>query len=156
VRLAALVILIGCSGTNADPAPQPKPVVEAVAKAQREAVANAQREAVDAQLAEGKRLFAEHCASCHGDSLQGTDDAPALVGKAALPLYPRDGSKRTTQFKTAGDVLAFAVANMPADEAGTLTNEQYIAVLAFALRVNGAVLERPLDVDAAKSITLHP
>jgi len=152
------VILIGCSSTSADAPPQPaaKPIVETVANAQREAVANAQREAVDAQVGEGKRLFAEQCASCHGDSLQGTDDAPVLVGKTALPLYPRAGSKRTAEFHTAADVLGFVAANMPADEAGTLTNEQYLAVLSFALRVNGTALERPLDVDAAKSIVLHP
>ena len=148
----AFVVLIGCSGTNAQPAAPPEPVGKPIV----DAAANAQREALAAQLAEGKRLFGEQCASCHGDTALGTDDAPALVGKDVFPRYPRDGSKRTAEFHTAADVFAFAVKNMPANEPGTLTTEQYLAVFAYVLKADGVVLLRPLPETALPSIVLHP
>src|SRR5690349_193017 len=57
----------------------------------------------EAQAARGAKLYAEKCASCHGDSGQGAK-APAVAGKNALPLDPRPDQKyRKVQFKTALD-----------------------------------------------------
>jgi mono/diheme cytochrome c family protein len=109
------------------------------------------------QVAEGKKLFARHCAKCHGDSGQGTKDAPPLVGASALPLDPPATAKvRKTQFHTAGDVLDFMSANMPAKKPGSLKPSEYEAILAFDLKANG--VERTgsaLDASTAKTIELH-
>ncbi|HVH41162.1 MAG TPA: cytochrome c, partial [Labilithrix sp.] len=80
-----------------------------------------------AQVAEGQKLYADNCASCHGAGGEG-GKAPRVVGVAngALPLDPPSTAKyRKTQFKTAADVAAFVVKAMPPGQAGKLTEEQY-------------------------------
>ena len=145
MRLALLGLLAACSSSAAPaPAPAPKPADPP------------QSEAVAAQLERGKQLFADKCSECHGDTGQGTDDGPTLVGATALPKQPRAGAKRTAVFRTAADVFVFASRNMPADDRASLTADEYLAICAFALTANGVTLERPLDQTGAQAIVLHP
>jgi len=109
-----------------------------------------------AQVEQGKQLYVEHCAKCHGDAGQGGDKAPPVVGKDALPLQPRAGAKRDVPFHTAADVFAWAAKTMPGDAPGTLTTDQYLAIFAFDLTANGVKLAAPLDGPAAQAIVLHP
>jgi cytochrome c len=112
-----------------------------------------------AQIERGAHLFAANCAKCHGDAGEGTDDAPPLVGKAALPLHPRPDQKmRTTDFRTALDVAKFATKQMPPKESlrAKLTPDDYWAILAFDLNANGIALKAPLGPDNAETIVLHP
>jgi S-disulfanyl-L-cysteine oxidoreductase SoxD len=109
------------------------------------------------QVELGMEVYGEHCAECHGDSGQGTDKAPRLVGldEGALPLDPPASRKvRIEQFVTVGDVAEFAVANMPAGAAGSLSTEEYLAVLAFDLKANGITLDEPLDLETAEKLTI--
>ena len=109
------------------------------------------------QVALGQTIFADKCAKCHGDAGQGTDKAPRVVGlqEGALPLDPPPERKfRKNQFKTVGDVADFAMANMPADNPGSLTPEQYLAVLAFDLKANGINLDKKLDRETANTLTI--
>jgi mono/diheme cytochrome c family protein len=110
------------------------------------------------QVAHGKTLFTANCAKCHGDSGQGTEDAPRLVGleEGALPLEPPARREvRKSRFVTAGDVADFAMANMPPKKAGTLTADEYLAVIAFALDANGVELgEERLTLAKAKALTI--
>ena len=110
------------------------------------------------QVAWGEQLFGQHCAKCHGDQGRGTSKAPPLVGTDALPLNPPPTAKhRTTQFHTAADVFAFVEANMPADEPGSLTDDEYAAILAFDLKANGVDLDgKHVDASTAPSFVLHP
>lgn len=109
------------------------------------------------QVERGAKLFGEHCSECHGKAGQGTDEAPPLVGKDALPLDPRPGQKvRKAQFRTAWDVAQFVVKNMPANEPGSLKLDEYVAILAFDLKANGVELRQELDQKVAAGITLHP
>src|ERR1051325_11550393 len=86
----------------------------------------------DAQVAKGQKLYAEHCASCHGDSGEGSKKAPPVVGKTALPLDPpATAKKRKTQFHTAKDVYDFVSKNMPGKKPGSLKPDEYLAILAF-------------------------
>jgi mono/diheme cytochrome c family protein len=109
------------------------------------------------QVAEGKKLYGRHCAKCHGDSGQGTKNAPPVVGASALPLDPPATAKvRKTQFHTAGDVLDFVSANMPAKKPGSLKPAEYEAILAFDLEANGVHRTgSALDASTAKTIELH-
>ncbi|MGE5183385.1 MAG: c-type cytochrome [Acidobacteriota bacterium] len=111
---------------------------------------------VDAQVAQGKQLYVDHCAKCHGDAGQGSKQAPPVVGKDAFPLDPRPGQKRDTKFHTAADVFAFATKAMPPRKVGSLTTDQYLAIFAFDLTANGIKLDHPLDAAAAQAIVLHP
>src|SRR6185295_17204505 len=81
------------------------------------------------QIALGQKLYGEQCASCHGPGGEGiADKGPAVVGKTALPLDPPPAAKfRKVQFRTAGDVFVWVKANMPADKAGSLSDEQVAA-----------------------------
>jgi len=109
------------------------------------------------QAAEGGKLFAKHCARCHGDAGQGTKKAPPVVGKDALPLDPPAGAKvRKDQFHTAQDVAAFVAAKMPANKPGSLTADQYYDILAFDLKANGVdVSGKKIDPTTAAQIKLH-
>ncbi|HTJ44240.1 MAG TPA: c-type cytochrome [Kofleriaceae bacterium] len=113
----------------------------------------------DALIAKGGQLYGEKCARCHGDAGQGTDKAPAVVGvdKGALPLDPREGSKRDVQFHTAADIGGWAAKHMPADAPGSLSLDDYVAILAFDLHANGVDLgSEPFTLDRAAQITIHP
>jgi cytochrome c len=109
------------------------------------------------QVAAGQSLYASKCASCHGAAGEGNGKAPPVVGiaKGALPLEPRPGSKRTAQFKTVVDVGAFAKASMPPSSPGSLTEDEYWAILAFDLKANGIDLGgKKLDAGLASTLVI--
>src|SRR3954454_13582408 len=109
------------------------------------------------QVAQGGKLYGKHCARCHGDAGQGTKKAPPVVGKEALPLDPPKGAKiRTAKFHTAQDVAAFVATKMPANKPGSLTADEYYAILAFDLKANGVdVTGKKIDPTSAAQIKLH-
>lgn len=110
------------------------------------------------QVAHGGKVFADHCARCHGASGEGSKKAPRLVGAGALPLEPRDGQERAQRFRTALDVAQFVTHAMPPDEDDRkkLAERDYWAVLAFALKANGVDVKEPVGPSNAGSIVLHP
>ncbi|HTA88184.1 MAG TPA: hypothetical protein VK745_01360, partial [Polyangiaceae bacterium] len=64
---------------------------------------------------------------------------------------------RTAQFHTALDVLQFIQANMPPQKGGSLSQDEYNAVLAFDLKANGVDLTgKKVTTDTAASFVLHP
>jgi mono/diheme cytochrome c family protein len=109
-----------------------------------------------AQIDQGKKLYTDKCATCHGAGGEGTKDGPPVVGKDAFPLEPRKGSKRTNKFHTAADVFAYASKEMPKKKPGSLSTDEYLAIFAFDLTANGIKLDKPLDGAAAAKIVLHP
>jgi mono/diheme cytochrome c family protein len=111
---------------------------------------------VTAQIDQGKQLYVEKCAKCHGDAGQGNDKGPPVVGKDAFPEKPRSGAKRDVDFHTAADVFAWATKHMPGDAPGSLSTDQYLAIFAFDLTANGIKLDKPLDGPTAQAIVLHP
>ena len=114
-------------------------------------------ESVGDQIEAGKQLYVKHCAACHGDAGQGGKKAPPVVGKDALPLNPPASAKvRTSKFHTALDVGEFVMKQMPAKKPGSLTTDEYLAILAFDLTANGVKLDGKLTPEAAKKIVLHP
>jgi len=113
--------------------------------------------AVTSQVHRGARVFADNCASCHGDAGQGAR-GPRLVGPGAFPLHPRpEQHLRQQPFRTAADVAHFVTRNMPPDAEARreMSQDEYWAVLAFALDANGVELEEPLGPRTAGSIVLN-
>jgi mono/diheme cytochrome c family protein len=107
------------------------------------------------QIATGQGLYAENCASCHGAGGEGKGNTPPVVGKGALPLDPRPGSKRAIPFKTVADVGGWVKANMPPKGAGSLDDGQYWAILAFDLKANGVDLGgKQLDAPLAQTLVI--
>jgi len=156
------LVLVGCGGQQ----PEPETPAQAQANPATPNAANAASNAgpttaalatFSEQVALGQKLYGEHCATCHGSS--GNDGkAPKVVGlkEGALPLDPPATSKfRKTQFKTVADVADFVVRAMPPKNPGSLTPEQYWAILAFDLKANGIDLgEKKLEPALASTLTI--
>jgi mono/diheme cytochrome c family protein len=108
------------------------------------------------QVARGQTVYGAKCAGCHGDGGEGKPGGgPAVVGldKGALPLKAAAGSKRTTEFKTVADIADYVVKTMPPNAPGSLSAEDYYAVLAFDLKANGIDLgDKKLDGELAKTL----
>jgi cytochrome c len=109
------------------------------------------------QASVGAKLYGDHCATCHGADGKGSSKIPPLVGNKALPLDPSPQAQdRKGQFRTAADVFAFIKASMPPDAPGSLSDDDYWAILAFDLRANGVDSEgKKVDGSTAGSFTLH-
>jgi cytochrome c len=112
------------------------------------------------QVALGQKLYGEKCAFCHGASGEGNVNAPAVVGvkdHGALPLDPPAKAKvRKTQFKTVADVADFVVKAMPPKAPGSLSADEYWAILAFDSKANGIDLaDKKLDPTLAATLNLH-
>ena len=82
--------------------------------------------------------------------------APAVVGldKGALPLAPAPTAKYCkSEFKTVADIAEFVVKSMPPKAPGSLSAEEYYAILAFDLKANGIDLgDKKLDGELAKTL----
>lgn len=80
------------------------------------------------QAARGEATYRANCASCHGDSLAGINDAPPLAGPAFLKTWN-------------GNTLAFMfnkISNdMPSDNPGSLAKPQVAEIVAFVLKYGG-------------------
>ena len=110
----------------------------------------------NAQADRGAKLYADNCASCHGDKGEGSGGGPAVVGKDALPTDPPKGAKtRTMKFNTANDVFKYIKDQMPQDNPGGLKDDEYWDILAFDLKANGADVSKGVNGSTADAIKLH-
>jgi mono/diheme cytochrome c family protein len=104
----------------------------------------------------GAKIFADNCASCHGDKGEGSGGGPAVVGKDALPVDPPKGAKtRTMKFNNAMDVYKYIKDQMPQDNPGGLKDEEYWDVLAFDLKANGVDVSKGVNASTAESLKPH-
>lgn len=147
--VASSVFLFACGG-SAPKAATPAPAQTAAASAAAPGTFAAQAQA-------GQELYAKNCAGCHG--AHGNDGkAPPVVGldKGALPLDPPPTAKfRKSQFKTVGDVADFVVKTMPPKAPGSLSADEYYAILAFDLQANGIDLgDKKLDGALAATLEI--
>ncbi len=103
-----------------------------------------------AQAEHGRDVYSSECASCHGGAL---DDgvAPPLAGDEFVLSWGRAG-------RTLDDLFFITRTTMPEGEGGTLSEEQYLDVLAYMLLRNGySAGERELTADATEltAVTLE-
>jgi cytochrome c oxidase subunit 2 len=73
----------------------------------------------------GSTVFADNCAVCHGDQGQGKI-GPALIG----------ANQHLANYQTGQGLLNFIATNMPFNNPGSLTHQQYLEVLAFLMVQN--------------------
>ena len=100
------------------------------------------------QAAEGRVLYAEHCASCHGPNLLGNESGPALSGKAFQDRW----AKRPT-----GQLFDVTATSMPSTNPGGLAARDYAAILGFMLYQNGyasSASDLDLRLKLARSVAL--
>ena len=87
----------------------------------------------------GEELFAEKCASCHGDFAEGIDNWPKLSGG-------NDTLDHDDPLKTVGSywpylstVIDYVKRSMPFGAAGTLTDDEVYALVAYILFSNDLI-----------------
>ena len=97
------------------------------------------------QIAQGKSLFVQSCASCHGLDAQGTSQAPSLVGAGAAAVY-----------------FQMSTGRMPAKELGAendrkptdFTEQQIYAIAAYVASLGGGpAIPSQADVSTAGANT---
>lgn len=100
----------------------------------------------EAQAGRGEKIYADSCASCHGDDLSGGGQTPALTGKEFnvdwIDLALSDLFDRTR-------------GTMPADKPGSMTPAQTSDTIAFLLRkasFPAGQTELPSDPASLKAI----
>jgi mono/diheme cytochrome c family protein len=82
----------------------------------------------ETQADRGTGEFAQNCAVCHGASLGGLGEAPALVGAQFIADF---------NGLTLGDLFERIRTTMPLNNPGALSRDQYADILAFVLKTNG-------------------
>jgi mono/diheme cytochrome c family protein len=102
----------------------------------------------DAQAKRGQDVYTANCAHCHGDALQGGDEAPPL-GPAFI-----SGWKGSTVGALVGKIRR----SMPDDAPASLTDQQYTDVVTFLLgssRYPSGKTELPIDAEKQKLIKIE-
>jgi len=103
----------------------------------------------DEQAKRGQEVYTTNCAHCHGNSLQGGEEAPPLAGE--------DFIKNWTGM-TVGDVVERARRSMPEDDPGSLTRQQYTDVTTYILGANRyptGKTELPIETEKQKLIKVE-
>lgn len=77
----------------------------------------------------GQQVYTAHCATCHGAKLQG-GAGPVLAGAGFA-------SNLSYSKMSARQLFDFIKSQMPADDPGSLSQQQYFDVLAYILSKNG-------------------
>ena len=80
------------------------------------------------QVASGKSAYSRNCASCHGGSLEGTNDAPALSG---------DFFNSYWEGKTVADLYNHMHDFMPPTAPGSLEDQEYLNITTYVLSEYG-------------------
>ena len=101
------------------------------------------------QATRGAAVYAARCAACHGVAMNGTGEAPGLVGGEFVSHWDT---------LTVGDLFDRVRTTMPQNAPQTLTRDEYADVLAYVLKYNGfpegsSPLDRRSEVLELISIT---
>ena len=113
------------------------------------AVAGAQAPGADGaftrdQAADGWSVYGVQCGQCHGPNLEGMIHAPPLSGVDFLNSWLG---------QTTDDMFAYLRDEMPPGQAGVISDQAYIDLVAYLLESNGAVPgDRTLMADAGVPI----
>jgi mono/diheme cytochrome c family protein len=134
---AVLALAFAVPGTGQDAAPEAAAGVTTATPVYTQEQADA-----------AKSNYARACASCHGDKLQGSGNAPPLAGFAFTSYW---------NGKPISGVME-ALHRMPADNPGSMTEKQYVELLALILEFNEAPAgdtELSSDMAALEAIILE-
>jgi cytochrome c len=101
------------------------------------------------QAQSGNKIFDAQCAQCHGANLRGGFGVASLAGSGFTTLWGN---------KSLWSLYDKMKSTMPLDRAGTLSDQDYVDVLARILEVNhfpaSHVAELPLQREGLERMTL--
>ena len=86
-----------------------------------------------------EQVFAEKCASCHGDFAEGLDSWPVLAGGIGSLQDPRPVKTIGSYWPYLSTVFDYVHRSMPFGAAQTVTVDETYAITAFLLYSNGVV-----------------
>jgi S-disulfanyl-L-cysteine oxidoreductase SoxD len=101
------------------------------------------------QADRGAGVYSQRCGACHGAALNGTGEAPPLIGGEFISHWDT---------MTVGDLFDRVRTTMPQNDPQSLTRDEYADVLAFLLKTNGfpaggQALDKRSEVLATINIT---
>jgi mono/diheme cytochrome c family protein len=91
--------------------------------------------------AEGKVIYQQQCAACHGDNGEGRPEFPAVIGGRGTLATPMPLLTVGSYWPYATSVFDYIRRAMPYATPGSLTNDQVYAVTAWLLYKNDIVAE---------------
>ena len=102
------------------------------------------------QARRGEVVYAETCANCHGERMEGIDMSPALTGTTFSSNW---------NTLTLGDLFDRIRTTMPMDRPGTISPRDNADVIAYMLKANqypSGATELPNLVTPLKTIRIEP
>jgi S-disulfanyl-L-cysteine oxidoreductase SoxD len=90
---------------------------------------------------QGRLVYQEHCASCHGDKGQGIAGSPALVGGQGTLATDKPVRTVGSYWPFATTVWDFVNKTMPYQAPGTLKTDDVYSVTAYVLYLNGIIAD---------------
>lgn len=99
--------------------------------------------------AEGETIYAEQCASCHGDNLEGIKEtgAPALIGGRGSLATDKPLKTVESYWPHASTLFDYIHRAMPLHAPGSLSADEVYAVSAYILG-RGGILPEDAELDA--------
>lgn len=101
-----------------------------------------------AQVERGKKAYNADCARCHGETLGGGEDSPALVDATFFKGWAG---------KSLGELVEYTRTEMPSDGPGKITRRRCTDIVAYVLSANGfpaGETELPAELDVLNQITI--
>jgi mono/diheme cytochrome c family protein len=100
------------------------------------------------QVERGREAYAALCARCHGETLGGGENSPALVDTVFFTFW---------NGKSVGALVEYTRTTMPSDGPGRITRKRCIDLAAYLLSENGfpaGEQELPTELEALNQITI--
>ena len=111
---AALAVTIAAAAEQAPPAPASQSAWNGVFSKE--------------QVERGRTVYNAQCARCHGETLGGGENSPALVDDVFFAFWGG---------KTVGDLVEYTRTTMPSDGPGKITRKRCTDIAAYLLSTNG-------------------
>ena len=110
----------------------------------------------EAQAARGRQAYSGACGLCHGRRLNGAPDDPDMV---STPPLARARFLRVWEGRSLAALLAYTRLTMPEDNPGSLSEQEYVDVVAYLLsmsRMPAGDDELPSDSRSLAHIVIRP
>jgi len=110
----------------------------------------------EGQATRGQAVYSGACGSCHGRRLNGAPDDPDM---RSTPPLARARFLRIWQGRSLATLFEYTRASMPEDNPDSLSDQEYVDVIAYMLTVGGMPAgdeELPLDSESLAQILIQP